>query len=164
MPELRDAVARDFPAIVELNDAAVRQTSPMDRARLAFLHHLSDFHKVALVDGQVAGFLLAMREGAAYPNDNYGWFQSRYPKFIYIDRIVVGTEYAGQGIGSTLYQALFDRARASDTAIITCEYNLEPPNPASAAFHARLGFREVGRQQVAGGTKLVSLQLREQDL
>lgn len=161
MPELRDASADDFAVILELNDAEVQQTSPMDLERLEFLHRLSSFHQVALVDGRVAGFLLAMREGAAYPNDNYDWFRSRYRQFIYIDRIVVGAEFAGQRVGSTLYQALFARARTEGISMITCEYNLEPPNPASAAFHARFGFTEVGRQQVAGGSKLVSLQRLE---
>ncbi|MEZ5478989.1 MAG: hypothetical protein R3E95_16365 [Thiolinea sp.] len=42
---------------------------------------------------------------------------------------------------------------------MSCEYDLEPPNPASARFHAGFGFREVGRQTVAGGKKQVSLQV-----
>lgn len=163
MIKLRDVTEDDFANILQLNDAEVQQTSPMDLDRIRFLHGLSSFHQVALADGRAAGFLLALREGAAYPNDNYAWFQSRYPRFIYIDRIVVGAEFTGQRIGSALYQALFACARASGTSIITCEYNLEPPNPASAAFHARFGFREVGRQRVADGAKLVSLQLRNQE-
>jgi len=39
-----------------------------------------------------------------------------------------------------------------------CDFEIEPPNPVSARFHARFGFREVGQQRVAGGTKAVSLQ------
>lgn len=161
MIELRDAIETDFPTIVRLNDAEVQQTSPMDLERTRVLHDLSGFHQVALVDGRLAGFLLALREGAAYRNDNYHWFESRYPRFVYIDRIVVGAEFAGQGVGRRLYQALFDWALADSVSAVTCEYNIEPPNPASAAFHARFGFREVGRQRVADGAKLVSLQLLE---
>ena len=37
---------------------------------------------------------------------------------------------------------------------------LDPPNPVSARFHARYGFREVGRQWIGGGKKQVSLQAR----
>jgi predicted GNAT superfamily acetyltransferase len=33
--------------------------------------------------------------------------------------------------------------------------NTEPPNPASDAFHARLGFVEVGRAVLPGGAKAV---------
>jgi predicted GNAT superfamily acetyltransferase len=41
---------------------------------------------------------------------------------------------------------------------VTCEFDIEPPNPASARFHGRFGFREVGRQNVAYAAKAVSLQ------
>jgi hypothetical protein len=39
--------------------------------------------------------------------------------------------------------------------MIGCEVNSDPPNPASDAFHERLGFAEVGRAALPGGTKLV---------
>jgi predicted GNAT superfamily acetyltransferase len=29
--------------------------------------------------------------------------------------------------------------------VVCCEVNSDPPNPLSDAFHAALGFREVGR-------------------
>ena len=32
------------------------------------------------------------------------------------------------------------------TSLKGCEVNLAPPNPESLKFHARIGFREVGRQ------------------
>lgn len=158
MIKLRDANENDFPAILQLNDAVVQQTSPMDLHGLRFLHSLACFHQVAMIGGQVAGFLLAMREGAVYQSDNYLWFQSRYPRFVYIDRVVVADEFAGQRVGSNLYQALLEFAVASDISVVACEFNLQPPNPVSQAFHARFGFREVGRQRVSGGAKLVSLQ------
>jgi predicted GNAT superfamily acetyltransferase len=40
---------------------------------------------------------------------------------------------------------------------VTCEVNLDPPNPRSLAFHERLGFREVGRQATKGGAFTVVL-------
>lgn len=157
--QIRDAVDADFERILALNESEVAQTSPMDRSRLVQLDRLAALHWVAQLDGQVVAFLLAMREGAAYDSENYRWFAARYAHFLYIDRIVVDAAHAGQGIGAQLYRRLFDQARASGVAQIACEYNLEPPNPASRAFHARFGFAEVGRQQVAGGRKTVSLQL-----
>lgn len=158
---VRDATAADFDRILELNTAVVRETSAMDAARLQQLHALAFHHRVAVVDGDITGFLLAMRDGAAYANDNFDWFASRYPRFVYVDRIVVDAAAAGKGIGRRLYDDLFDRARQLGIGTIACEYNLEPPNPASKLFHDRFGFREVGRQHVAGGTKLVSLQIAE---
>ncbi len=155
---VRDATAADFERIVALNTMFVAETSAMDRERLEQLHALAFHHRVAVVDGKVAGFLLAMRDGAAYVNDNFDWFSARYQKFVYVDRIVVDAAAAGTGIGRRLYDDLFDRARRLGIGVVACEYNIEPPNPASRRFHDRFGFREVGRQHVADGTKLVSLQ------
>lgn len=158
MIEIRDAVDADFASIIELNGAEVHHTSAMDLERLRLLNRLSSYHKVATVDGRVAAFLLAMREGAPYDNDNYRWFATRLPSFLYVDRVVVGASHAGRGIGSKLYQEMFAYAQAQGIASVTCEYNIEPPNPASRAFHDRFGFKEVGTQWVAGGSKRVSLQ------
>lgn len=130
----------------------------MDLARLRELAQMSSYRKVAVADGRVAAFLLAMREAAPYLNDNYAWFAARFPQFIYVDRIVVGAEFAGMKIGSRLYDDLFGYARSQGIKAITCEYNLQPPNPASQRFHEKFGFKELGRQWVAHGTKLVSLQ------
>jgi predicted GNAT superfamily acetyltransferase len=161
MASLRDATAADFPRILALNDAEVAQTSAMDLDRLRVLHSLAAYHRVALVDGTVAGFLLAMRDDAPYANDNFGWFAGRVAGFVYVDRIVVDAAFAGRGVGGALYRDLFTWARARAIGHVTCEYNLEPPNPASRAFHDRFGFREIGQHRVAGGTKLVSLQVAD---
>jgi predicted GNAT superfamily acetyltransferase len=158
---VREACHDDFARIVALNAAEVRQTSAMDLARLGELAKLASVFRVAVVGGEVAAFILALREGAPYLNDNYAWFAARFTRFVYVDRIVVATAFAGLGIGSRLYEDLFAYARKEVAGVVTCEYNVEPPNPASQKFHARFGFREVGRQRVAAGSKLVSLQAAE---
>ncbi len=160
-PALRDADARDFPRILALNDAEAAQTSAMDLARLQALAALATYHRVAVMDGVVVAFLLAMRAGAAYANDNFGWFASRLPDFVYVDRIVVDAGFAGRGIGGAMYRDLFAWARARGIPRVTCEYNVEPPNPASRAFHERFGFRELGQQEAGGGMKRVSLQVAD---
>lgn len=160
-PVLRAATAADFSAIVRLNVAEVQHTSAMDEARLAELHAMAAYHKVALVDGEVAAFLLALREDAPYRNDNHGWFVARYPRFLYVDRIVVGPNGAGLGLGSQLYRNLFEAARAEAVPMICCEYNIEPPNEPSRRFHDKFGFHEVGSQWLDGGKKRVSLQIAE---
>jgi hypothetical protein len=156
---IRAAVRADFNDIVDLNEAEVRQTSPMDLERLQLLAAMSGYCRVATVDGGVAAFLLALREGAAYDSDNYRWFASRLPTFLYVDRIVVGSAFAGRGIGSALYADLFAYARAQGIATIACEYNIDPPNPASRRFHDKFGFTELDTQWVSGGSKQVSLQV-----
>lgn len=156
---LRDVAAGDFAAILALNDAETRQTSPMDQDRLRSLVSLCEICRVFVVDGRLAAFLIALRDGAAYDNDNFRWFSARFERFLYVDRIVVDATYSGRRIGSRLYDDLFAAARTRGIETIACEYNLDPPNPASRAFHDRFGFREVGQQRVADGTKRVSMQV-----
>ncbi|MGN6520679.1 MAG: GNAT family N-acetyltransferase [Dokdonella sp.] len=158
---LRDTRPGDHDAIVALNAAEVRHTSAMDGARLGVLAALAARHRVAVVDGEVAAFLLAMREGAAYRNDNYAWFAARYARFCYVDRIVVGARWQGRRLGSLLYEDLFAWARAHAIPLVACEFNRVPPNEPSRAFHARHGFVEAGRQWLGG--KQVSMQVAALD-
>jgi len=154
---LRDATEADFARIVLMNAAEETQTSAMDASRLGELHALSCHHRIADLDGDAVAFLLAMDDRAAYDNANFSWFSARLPHFFYIDRIVVDAAAAGLGIGRSLYADLFDHMRRCGIGHAVCEYNLEPPNPASAAFHRRQGFHEIGRQSLSGG-KFVSMQ------
>ena len=158
---IRDANEHDFAVIVALNAASVHFTSPMDAARLAQLHAQAAYHRVAMVDGRVEAFLLCLRERADYDSPNYQWFERNYDRFLYIDRVVVGAGARGLGLGIQLYADLFAFAVESGTARVTCEFDLDPPNPVSERFHRRHGFREVGRQWLGGGKKQVSLQVRE---
>jgi uncharacterized protein len=155
---IRDISELDYESIVRLNDAEARQTSPMDGDRLRLLLGMSIYCKVATVDSTVAAFLIAMQNGVPYENDNYRWFVSRFPTFLYVDRIVVDSAFAGLGIGRKLYEDLFEFARSRGIESVTCEYNVEPPNPASRAFHDKFGFVELATQWVAGRSKKVSLQ------
>jgi predicted GNAT superfamily acetyltransferase len=159
--EIRAATSSDFAAICALNLADVQHTSHMDLERLAALHELSWNHKVACVDGVVAAFLLAMRSGTPYENDNFRWFSSRYPHFVYIDRIVVSRQHRGAKLATLLYEDLFNCARQAGFRLVTCEYNVLPPNEPSRRFHDRTGFTECGTQWVANGTRKVSLQVAQ---
>ncbi|RDY66392.1 GNAT family N-acetyltransferase, partial [Lysobacter soli] len=108
---------------------------------------------------EVVAFLLAFREGVAYDSPNYVWFAQRYPRFLYVDRVVVAGTHQGRKLGPLLYRDLFDFARASDVDTVTCEFYTVPPNEASRRFHSAFGFSEVGSQWVADGRKQVSLQV-----
>ena len=144
--------------MLALNAESVRVLSPLDRPRLEALAKEAAVHEVVEVEGRLAAFLLALREGARYDSVNYRWFAQRYPRFLYVDRVVVSAPFRRRGLGRLLYEAAFEQARAHGAPCITCEYDVEPENPASALFHARLGFAEVGRQRLPGNAKCVSLQ------
>ena len=158
---LRDADTGDFETILALNQAAVHFLSPLSLPRLALLHRMSRYHRVAHDEGRVCAFLLVLAQGEAYDSLNYRWFAQRYERFLYVDRIVVDNACHGQGIAPRLYHELLAFARRIGAPRITLEIDSDPPNPVSARFHARYGFAEVGTQSVAGGTKRVSLQSLE---
>jgi len=155
---LRDATPADFPAILVLNEAFVSVLSPLDGERLARLHAQAALHRVIEQDGRIEAFLLVFREGTDYDSPNYRWFVQRHARFLYVDRIVVAADSQAHGAGSQLYRDVYALALRDGVPLITCEFDIEPPNPASERFHARLGFREIGRQQLDGGRKTVSLQ------
>jgi len=157
---IRNATPDDFPAILALNAESVHFLSPLDAVRLRHLHAQAAYHRVVVHDEKVAAFLLAFREGADYDSPNYRWFAQRYPQFLYIDRIVVAADRQGHGLAAMLYDDLLAFAKTTGVETLTCEFDLDPPNPASAKFHARYGFREVGTQWLGGGKKQVSLQAR----
>jgi hypothetical protein len=154
---LRNATPADFPGILQLNAESEHFLSPLTRPRLAELHALAAYHRVVVLDGVVVAFLLALRENTAYDSPNYRWF-SRYPKFLYIDRVVVSGIHQGNRYGALLYTDLFSFARESGAERVVCEFDIHPPNEISRRFHARFGFLEVGTQWVAGDKKQVSLQ------
>jgi predicted GNAT superfamily acetyltransferase len=155
---IRDATPADFADIVRLNAETEHFTSPMDAARLAELAGQAAYLRVAAEGSEVAAFLLGFREGSAYTSPNYRWFADRYPRFLYIDRVVVGASHRRHGWGRRLYEDLFAFARDHAVEDVTCEFDIEPPNPVSLAFHAGFGFAEVGQQRYGVRNKLVSLQ------
>ncbi len=156
---IRDALDSDFPALLALNEESVAVLSPLDRPALASLHAQAARHRVAEIGGEVAAFLLVLREGADYASPNYRWFAANYDRFLYVDRVVVSLAQQGRGLGRRLYDDLFDWARREGFERIACEFDVEPPNEASRRFHAGYGFREVGSQRVSEGKKRVSLQI-----
>jgi uncharacterized protein len=156
--QLRPLTPNDVPAVLALNAASVKVLSPLDAERLAWLHGMAAVRDVVEIEGEVGAFVLALREGTAYDSPNYRWFAERHPRFLYVDRIVVGAALRGRQVGARLYAQVFASAQAAGVPWVTCEFDRDPPNPASAQFHARFGFKEVGQQWVAGGTKQVSLQ------
>ncbi len=158
---IREALPEDFAAILRLNEESVHFLSPLDESGLAALHAQAAYRRVAEEPGRVAGFLLALREGADYGSPNYRWFMAHYASFLYVDRVVVSRQDQGRGVGRLLYADLFDFARASGAPRITLEYDVEPPNPQSRRFHERFGFQEVGSQRVGPSQKVVSLQAAE---
>lgn len=130
-----------LPPALELNNAHALELSLLDAARLA---QLAEWAWLAGAVGRLDAFVLAFDQASAYDGTNYRWFRDRYDRFAYVDRVVVAPHARGRGLARKLYEAVFDRARADGLPLVTCEVNLDPPNPASDAFHAAMGFAPVG--------------------
>ncbi len=136
--------------LLALNNAHAAELSLMTSSRFAALLRASF---VAWRIGTVA-MLLAFDQDADYDSENFLWFRARYPRFVYVDRVVVAAPARGLGLARRLYKELFQAAEAGHGRIV-CEVNAEPPNPASDAFHAAIGFAQVGIARLAGGEKMV---------
>lgn len=139
-------------AALALNNAHATELSWLDAERLAMLLGQA-FHARQI--GPARAFLLAFDQNAEYDSPNYRWFQARYPRFVYVDRVVVERAARGLGHARRLYADLIGRAAKVGHDLIVCEVNTDPPNPASDAFHAKLGFTEVGSAVIHGGCKTV---------
>jgi len=152
---IRDLAKRDWPAVLRLNEESVHFLAPMDEAKLAKWSVAAFCFRVVEMDGQVAAFLLAFRKGDDYAGVNFVWFAERYDDFVYVDRIVVAPDFRGRKLAGRLYDDLEAFARARAIPRVTCEVNVEPPNPVSLRFHEKRGFEEVGREAYAG--KIVAM-------
>lgn len=104
--------------------------------------------------GEIEAFLIAFDQDASYDSPNFRWFRARYDRFVYVDRVVVDPAARGRGHARSLYLDLFDTAARHGHSLVTCEVNAEPPNRASDAFHASMGFRAVGEARL-GDAKTV---------
>jgi predicted GNAT superfamily acetyltransferase len=152
MIEITPLASADEDAVLRLNNAHAVETSFLDAARLR--HMLSQTLFGGAV-GALDAFLIAFDQDADYDSPNFLWFRRRFDRFAYIDRVVTAPAARGRGYARALYEALFEHARRAGHDRVACEVNLVPPNPGSDAFHAALGFAEVGRATHPGSDKTV---------
>lgn len=112
-------------------------------------------------DATIAGFTFVLPPGADYGSLNYEWFGERYDEFIYLDRVAIAPEFQRRGIGRMIYDEVQRRGAEARPAarVLALEVNLKPRNDSSLAFHASLGFMEVG-QRAGDDNKLVSMQIK----
>jgi uncharacterized protein len=157
--EIRRATAGDHEAILAINAQGVPGVSALAAADLDRLAAAADPLLVAVRDGSMAAYLIAFRPDAAYEGTCFRWFREHHPRSLYIDQVAVGADWRRSGVASELYTELEIAARERGLDALTCEVNLDPPNPQSMAFHGVLGFREVATLDVPDGRR-VSLQVR----
>ena len=132
-----------------LNNAHAVETGPLERGELGRMLK-GAFHFAIEGDGN-DGLLISFDQDADYASPNFLWFKARYPRFVYVDRIIVAVHARGRGLARVFYQELFDRALSVGHERVVCEVNLDPPNPGSLAFHDALGFVTMGEAVLGNG-------------
>ena len=141
----RDIGPADLVLLNALNDAHAAEVNVLPPPAFAALVRAA--FAARMLDGEAgrpAGFCIALNHATPAQGPNHAWFQARLPAFAYVDRVVVDGAWRGRGIARALYADLAARARAAGLPVLACEVNLDPPNPASMAFHETLGFAEAG--------------------
>jgi uncharacterized protein len=138
--------------LLALNNAHARETSHLETDAWATMIARA-FSATTTANG--SALLIAFDQAAEYDSPNFLWFRDRRSRFVYVDRIIVDAEHRGAGLARRLYEDLFGRARTAGHERIVCEVNVVPPNPGSEAFHARMGFVEVGRAELAPDARVV---------
>jgi uncharacterized protein len=157
---LREYDPADLAAIHSINEAAY---PAVGAATFDDLGHIARESLIALVADEpgtatIAGFCLVLAPGADYHSMNYVWFGQRYENFVYLDRVAIDPAFQRLGLGMEMYTEVERIAgvRFPEATYFTLEVNLRPRNEQSLAFHAKLGFAEVGQRETDYGT-LVSL-------
>tara|TARA_B100000029_G_C17549340_1_gene949533 strand:- start:994 stop:1509 length:516 start_codon:yes stop_codon:yes gene_type:complete len=146
----------ELPKLLDINNAAVPAVNFLDLYQLEDLYAKSRYFFSVSVKTELAGFVVALRDNSSYRSVNYRWFNTRYSRFLYIDRIIIVPQFQHCGIGHLLYNCL-TQAEQNYSEMLLCEVNLRPKNTPSLRFHEKYGFQQVGAQTTEDGAKEVAM-------
>lgn len=140
-PLIRDATEADLPAILEIYNDAVANTTAIWNETLVDLANRRDWFAARRARG--FPILVADEDGVVKGYASYGdWrafegFRHTVEHSVYVHR-----EARGEGIGRLLMRELITRAASNGIHVmIAC---VEAGNAASIRLHERLGFRLTG--------------------
>ena len=148
MPLIRDAVLDDLPALTEIYNHYILNTpitfdlapyTPQQR-REWFDEHAASGRYRLLVATDDTGILAYATTSRWRPKAAY---ETTVESSIYCRH-----DACGRGVGTLLYEALFEAIANEDLHRIVAGTTL--PNAASVALHERMGFRRVGTFDAVG--------------
>lgn len=162
MHSLRKLLAGDEGRVLGLNAASQPAVARLDPPELARLLSRSSEHLVVDAgEAGVIGYALVFASDADYDGEEFSALRHRLAEpFLYIDQVVIEQSARGGGLGRALYDRLAGLAAGRGMRYLACEVNTQPPNPASLAFHLRLGFLPLGPMTTADGREVVLLARR----
>ena len=150
-------VESDITLMLEINEQGLPGTGKVNQQEMRKLLELSELSLGVFANKKLLGFVICLLPKTEYGSLNYAWFNERYDEFIYVDRIAVATDARNQGIGSMLYEKVFEYAKSNNIPV-TAEVSLRPPNRGSDRFHLRHGYDVVG--ELDHGEKAVTMYIK----
>lgn len=139
---VRNALVSDLPMIIDIRNHYIFNTKALFESEpSSFQERLTWFNRyqnhgpyqiwVAEEDDQILGYAFS----SPYRTGDY--FNTTIETSIYLDPNAVG-----KGIGSALYERLFEDLK--DEELHTALAGIALPNEASIALHKKFGFQEIG--------------------
>ena len=157
---IRDAKPDDMDTVWALNQSEVPHVGSVTLDEMRIYLEIATYFRLAFDKDGILAFLVGLGPGTDYASLNYRWFNDRYDRFAYIDRVAVAPRARRLGIAAALYRDFADASKPW-SRMLCCEVNLLPPNPGSMAFHERLGFSRAGTLETQGGAKKVAMLVKE---
>ena len=156
---IRETKPTDVAAIGAINAAGWPGVAPLTLMEIDAIAAGIIRCWVAEKDDAILGYLIAYAARDEYAGEEFAWLQRKYATFLYIDQIAVAPHGRREGAGSALYRVAADYALARGFDSLTCEVNVEPPNPVSLRFHHTLGFQDIGVLHTRDGRTVALLRL-----
>jgi len=139
---IREATPDDVPAILEIYNQVVRDTTAIYDDKPSTLAQRRAWFEAR----QEAGFpvLVAEENGTVTGFASYGTWRARWGYRYSVEHSVhVQADHRGRGIGHTLMEALIPLAKKAGLHVMIGAIDAE--NEGSIRFHERLGFTVSGR-------------------
>ena len=153
MKGIRPLTPSDYEEILRINAESQPGVAHLDRTELERLVRLQNEHVVMEgPKGRLVGYLLAFPSDTPYDGEEFLLLtKTSLSPFIYIDQVAVGAAERRTGAASSLYQATEAAAERRGIRELSCEVNLNPPNPGSLAFHRSKGFNQTSVMETQDG-------------
>lgn len=145
--ERRDATLDDLPAIMDIYNDAVLNTTAIWNEVLVDLDNRKDWFEARKARGFPV--IVAIRNGAVAGYASYGdWRAFDGYRHTREHSVYVHKDARGAGIGKLLMQSLIEHAAANGVHVLIGA--IESENMASIRLHERLGFRVAGQYSEVG--------------